>query len=467
MSVPRFEIIQGDEHLTSHSGLALIGALLDRSGLRERCDAVVGAIPVREGFTLGDLSRVMTGLICLGKPDFDAVEVQRDQPFFAQSLGVSTCPSAPTLRQRLQDAQSSLDEAVRASSLAVIRRTAPAITGVRTPKHGDLVPVEMDVVVFDNSHTKKEGLGYTYQKCMGFAPIFSHVGTEGYLVNAELRTGNKHSQSETTPDFLRASLAAAKDLVGLDASGQPRPLALRVDAGFDSQVNITTCIAAGVRFVVARNRRLESSESWLETAQKHGRATEVRPGKIVWTGETTRSVAGASRRVVFEVIERTTKRIGKTDNFQELLMAEIEVETFWTDLSDSPEDVVEFYHGRGTSEQFHSEMKNDLCLERLPSNSFATNQLILLLGMLAYNLLRLTGQEALRDDAGTPPEAKPPLRKAVKRRRVRSVMDDLIRLAARIIRSGRRWRLAFGRHAPWAGTWARVYRSFMTPLPSH
>ena len=36
-------------------------------------------------------------------------------------------------------------------------------------------------------------------------------------------------------------------------------------------------------------------------------------------------------------------------------------------------------------------------LERLPSGKFQTNELVLLLGMVAYNLLRLIGQESLRE----------------------------------------------------------------------
>ncbi len=43
-------------------------------------------------------------------------------------------------------------------------------------------------------------------------------------------------------------------------------------------------------------------------------------------------------------------------------------------------------------------------LERLPSGKFATNSLILLLGMLAYNALRLCGQTALREDRDQPPQ---------------------------------------------------------------
>src|SRR5208337_3734266 len=74
----------------------------------------------------------------------------------------------------------------------------------------------------------------------------------------------------------------------------------------------------------------------------------------------------------------------------------------------------------GTSEQFHSELKSDLDLERLPSGKFATNALMLSLGLVAYNLLRLCGQTALAENADLPPEAKMPVSKPVFRRRRRN-----------------------------------------------
>lgn len=36
-----FEIVQGDEQLSSHSELALVGAILDRTNIREQLYAVV------------------------------------------------------------------------------------------------------------------------------------------------------------------------------------------------------------------------------------------------------------------------------------------------------------------------------------------------------------------------------------------------------------------------------------------
>ena len=68
--------------------------------------------------------------------------------------------------------------------------------------------------------------------------------------------------------------------------------------------------------------------------------------------------------------------------------------TWWTSLKLPAKQVIELYHQHGTSEQFHSEIKSDMDLERLPSGKFATNALMLSLGQVAYNVLRLCGQTA-------------------------------------------------------------------------
>ncbi len=72
-------------------------------------------------------------------------------------------------------------------------------------------------------------------------------------------------------------------------------------------------------------------------------------------------------------------------------LPEIEVDTYDTSLPDAPDIIITWYHAHGTSEQFHSEIKSDMNLERLPSGKFAANALVLLLGLVAYNCLRLCG----------------------------------------------------------------------------
>ncbi len=67
------------------------------------------------------------------------------------------------------------------------------------------VPVDTDVTPFDNSKSNKEGVSRTYKGFDGYAPIMAYIGTEGYLVNLELRIGKQHCQKET-PDFLKEPL---------------------------------------------------------------------------------------------------------------------------------------------------------------------------------------------------------------------------------------------------------------------
>ncbi|MBT9141287.1 MAG: hypothetical protein DDT30_01876 [Dehalococcoidia bacterium] len=59
----RFEIVQGDEQLSSHSGLALVGAILGRTNIRERLDAVVLSEHPFPEISHGEVATAMTRLI--------------------------------------------------------------------------------------------------------------------------------------------------------------------------------------------------------------------------------------------------------------------------------------------------------------------------------------------------------------------------------------------------------------------
>ena len=106
--------------------------------------------------------------------------------------------------------------------------------------------------------------------------------------------------------------------------------------------------------------------------------------------------------------------------------------------------------GHGISERFHSEFKTDLNLERIPSGKFPTNALMLTCAQLAYILVRWLGQQGLLG-ADTPPRNK------AKRRRLRTVMQEIMDLAARLVRTARRLKLVFGTHCPAVAIYRRLY----------
>jgi hypothetical protein len=134
------------------------------------------------------------------------------------------------------------------------------------------------------------------------------------------------------------------------------------------------------------------------------------------------------------VTERTIDRKG-----QHLLVPEIELAGWWTSLGLSAKEVIEHYRYHGTHEQFHSEIKSDLDLERLPSGKFDTNDCVLHLGAFAYNCLRLLGQLGLTGEIA-------PIRHPAKRRRLKTVLQEIMYRAAKFVAHARRLVLDFGRN---------------------
>ena len=152
-------------------------------------------------------------------------------------------------------------------------------------------------------------------------------------------------------------------------------------------------------------------------------------------------------RRVLRLIERTIDAQG-----QVLIEPQLTLEGWTTSLpvQFSAQDIIALYAEHGTHEQFHSEFKTDLDLTRLPSGKFDTNYLVCQLAALAMNILRLIGQRGLLG-----PDA--PIRHAAKRRRIKTVMQELIYRAGRLINSGRRLILGLGANDRAAKAFARVH----------
>lgn len=445
----RFIIEESDEVLTTHSGLALVGLLLEKTHLSNRLNAI--SVPGRTYTEISnrDVAYSYVSLLCQGKSDFDHIEPFRSDEFFSEALCVTAVPSSPTLRQRLDlvasDEHRAWQSVILEESAHLLRTIhAPLTPIVLGEEQRVYLPLDIDVSPFDNSGTKKEGVSRTYKGCDGYAPIFAYLGQEGYAAHVEFRTGSTHCQKGTAA-FLAQSIRYARQISDLR-------LLVRMDAGNDSVENLVVCRndATGADFIIKKNLRKESPEVWLMTAQQHGTCSEPREAKKVYLGSIMAPMRELKEpvRMVFEVIERTIQSDG-----QVLLLPDIEVAVYLTSLPDAPSVIIDLYHAHGTMEQFHSEIKTDLDLERLPSGKFATNDLVLHFGILAYNLLRIIGQESLQVHDG-------PLRKKVQRRRIRTVIQNLITLAAKMTRHARQTRLRLGRGNRWFSMFVRLYQAF-------
>jgi len=436
----RFIITQSDkEFYTSHSGLALVGLCLNEfSSLPDKAEKAFPVSPGSTGIGLEDILRSYVGLLSLGQSDYEAVTNRRRDDYFREALGIGKVPSAETLRQRLDEVASGLRPIADSSSVEFLKRAGVTVTALDTGH----VALDCDVFAMDNSNTKKEGVSRIYNGEDGYAPIAAYLGREGWCLELELREGKPHSQCEFIP-FLNRVVGKARSLTS-------KKLLARLDSAHDAlETRVALAGHKKVSYIIKWNPRKEDRRKWAKRIFEEGTVTNPRFGKrvgllTVYIRQVHEGKTYRFKRVM-RAVERTIDKKG-----QLLLIPEIELEGWWTTLDLPPKDVIRLYEDHGTSEQFHSEIKTDMDIERLPSGKFSTNALILTLGGLAYNILRAIGQMGLVDGMS-------PVRHPAKRRRIKTVMQELMYLAARLVRTGRHLKLLFSRHCPGFGAFHGVY----------
>jgi hypothetical protein len=428
--MPNVKFRASGRTLTSHAGLSIIGQCFDIAGI----DSLDGRFPTSQGVRTSDIAKAYLGLLCLGMSDFDAIENFRQDKPFRQLLTLQKVPSTATLRQRLEKlAAQDLQAHTAEWSTTLLSLVEAPITAEK-----GYVCLDIDTFVMDNSNTCKEGVTRTYQKVDGYTPIAAYLGNEGWCLGLELRPGKQHTMKESNA-FLERVLPRARTLT--DA-----PLLVREDSGFDSQAHLALLEQQRQAFaddgrvldyIVKWNPRDAATAdlaTWQAVAEEYWE--ELRPGKrqALWTQTVSihhGNVEYEAKRVM-RLVERTTQPDG-----QFLLEPDYELEGWWTSLEDRPTAVIQRYQAHATHEQFHSEIKTDLDLERLPSGKFATNDLILHLAQLAYNILRLMGQLGMTGELS-------PVRHPAKRRRLRTVLQELVHRAALVIHKARQILLDFG-----------------------
>ena len=431
-----------DERIIPASGLAVVGALLGKCDFIKKINRM-DVTPNRSQHQIknGDILLTYIGMLCMGKPYFEAVhEMDDDKDFYKAALGITrSIPSEETLRQRMDDIGDSLRKSILEEnvSLLIANKIRPSVLP------NGLVPVDIDVTPMDNSKSKKEGVSRTYKGFDGYAPMMAYIGTEGYAINFELREGKQHCQNGTV-EFLQETIDLCRRLTD-------QPLLIRLDSGNDSIDNVAVLMDKGCFFIIKRNLRRESKDGWFEMAKEHCKnITAPREGKTVYIGSDWKDVTSRqfkkdfTLRAGYEITERTIDKNG-----QFLIVPDIEVETWWTNLGDSDQDVISLYHAHGECEQYHSEIKTDMDLERLPSGKFATNALVLELGMIAYNILRMIGQGTI---GGRAPRQK----REVKRRRIRTVIGNLIMMAGHITTHARQLAIGLGK----SNVWRHIFMDF-------
>ena len=388
------------QNVNSNAGIIFAKQILDAVpsfGKFDGCQPSLKSIACQT-YANSTVAKAAVTLMTLGKTSFCDIAAHQRDDLFADAVG-GAVPSDATFRQRLDYIAElpGVRQWVDAANAELLAKVEDF--GLVRSASGEYTPIDIDVSVMVNDDCHKEKIGFTYHKVDGYAPIFCTIGRFGYQLANELRPGSQHSQKDF-PAFLRRCVAIAR-LLGC------RNLLIRLDSGHDADETLTTGFElddeirravedSGLSFIVKRNARREDARTWIEQcnaehAEPSYSYSEADGARVdVFRGVVSHvRTKGTADRPLFCVWEvRRTTREGE-------LFPEYAVATWWTNLPDDAETVVRLYHDHATCEQFHSELKTDMDVERLPSGKFKTNELILALSTLAFNVLRRIGQAAL------------------------------------------------------------------------
>jgi hypothetical protein len=442
------------ERIESKGGLILAGKLAGLMGLKDIISPVIK--------NCGKVLTELFGVLVQGEPDFEAARPFRESCLVQEAFGLDSGLAVETVRlytEKMTETPCLVEGLTQQLQECSGRLVAQAAFTAIETKRNAYIPLDIDTSPMNNEGTKKENIGWTYKGFEGYHPIFAYLGAEGYMLTCEMRPGNQHCQ-KGTPEFLgRVGEVLPEGVKG-------SKVLFRLDSGNDAEDTVEALLGKddeaarkarreGRYIIIKRNLRQESKEGWLSLAKEYGKGERVREGKERYTGKIKLDCPINNRypclEVVFEVIERTIDRRG-----QPLILAEIEVNTFWSNVREEAETVIELYHDHGTMEQFHSELKTDMGLERFPSGKYGVNQIILLVGMCAYNALRYMGQGMLEEQELLPIKVK----EGTIRKRLGQVIRYIIQMAGKLVSHGGKLVFKIYRGHEWLPVFRRLHTKF-------
>ena len=367
-------------------------------------------------------------------------------------------PSKETLRQRIDRIASDNNFALD----AIMKWNFKLLKAFASPlciKDTQMIPVDFDVTVMDNTGSHKEGVEQSYHpNKKGFAPMMTNIGSQGYLLNHEFRKGNAHSNCEGTYEYILRSMDLARRLC------PDQTLLARFDSGNDSEKNIVGLSQLANTYYLIKHhikgRNASATKATLidYVLQNHSSKEVVDNNTIRYFAEQVSLVGMYDENNKF--IEKECRKIlsvvqinNDLNTGQPLLIPHLSLHQWRSNLPKSKfsaQQIIQLYKDHATSEQFHSEFKSDLDIERLPSSKYKTNELIVALAQIAFNLIRIIGNQALSSRLLNARQNKIRLR-------IRTILLKIIYLPCKLIRKNKIWTIVLPRSNPLSILLTQIY----------
>ncbi|HGX91964.1 MAG TPA: IS1380 family transposase [Candidatus Tenderia sp.] len=411
VSPAKIEIDFTDEKLTSHGGWVFLGHLFRKLQLGKRIGRAIRLKQRRRGASDAQVLLSLVASQVAGGGALSDVDVLREDTVSQILLGLDRVPDSRRLGEYLSRFTETGVVALEAVVQSVAQEVIPAVIAHEVAQRGYL-PVFVDGSAIEVDGHLFEGAAKGYN---GQVQYWLH----GVFLGGAWAAGQLHPGGVSVIKGWRSQLESVAPWINKDT-----PVWVHVDNAYYNHDFVDFCHARGWDYSVSvthdgfRRPVLESIEGLPDTAW-----TDIGLGE---EATLTRHRPQGWREQTYIVIRRTH------DGPQRRLRPAYTV--ILVSRDDLPlEELVRRHRQKQGQENAFKGPLIDLDLHHPPCRSFHANQAYYLCGQLAQLLLRLIQYRLL------PPKAR--------RHGIRPLIRHLIRTAARLVRSARRWRLDFSKTA--------------------
>lgn len=365
-----------NQSLTSFAGLVILQRFFTVLRLLPRlrqCFAHVGRGKV---FSPAKVCLQLILHLLLGFRELRDSRYYRDDPMVKRLLGLRCLPDTSTLSRMLKEADAQSVENLRKllRELLFDRLTSLALPRITLDFDGS--------VQSTTRHAEGTAVGFNKKKkgARSYYPLFCTIAQTGQVLDFLHRPGNVHDSHGAENFILACIQAVRKALPGV-------VIEVRMDSAFFSDEIVMALEEQHIEFSVS-----VPFERFVELKGKiEGRKRWQRINGEVSYFEEPWKPKSWNRRFRFLFIRTRAKRQHKGPIQLDLFVPYeygYDFKVIVTNKTISPRKVVVFHEGRGSQEGIFGELKSDCQMGYVPVRKCLGNQLYLLAGLLAHNVLR-------------------------------------------------------------------------------
>ena len=362
--------------LTSFSGLVILQKFFARLNLKQRLKGCFAHLNHGKIFDRTTVFLQLVVHIILGYRELRDSRYYKDDPLVKRLLGLKQLPDVATLSRALKDA----DERSVKRVLSLLREIVfERLRTILPPR----ITLDFDGSVL-STRRKAQGTAVGFNKkkkgARSYYPLFCTWAQTGQVIDFLHRPGNVHD-SNGARSFILACIDAIQAIV------PQAVIEVRMDSAFFSDEIAEALDDRGVEFTLSvpferfakpkkmieqrrRWRRLDSGRRYFEAAWKPD----------CW-----------DTRFRFIFIRTKTKKQQKKPIQLDLFIPYeygYEFKVIVTNKMISARRVAAYHEGRGSQEGVLGELKSNCQMDYIPVRRLAGNQMYLLAGVLAHNLMR-------------------------------------------------------------------------------